>query len=132
MNPGSILEISAAFTGAWNRVTGFDAESRRAAMGWLRAAPGLAWRWVQSHPGRAGGGLLLLCALAFGYRLFKREPVPAEVLHLEKAMARAGLAPDPTRTPRERLMAHRADLDDEVEGLLCAAVESHEKARYGA
>lgn len=131
--PGLLERAQERLGEVWNRVTGFDAESRERAIEWLRAAPGTAARGAREHPlGTSLAGLALAAAIR-GLRRRRRPRVPAETAALVRGFRRAGHPIAAGETPREALERVRADgLDLEAVASLRRTVERHETARYDA
>ena len=129
-SPGLWARTAEAFTGLWNRVTGFDGDSRRAVMALLKEAPGRGLRWALEHPALVGTWVLGLLALVLCRRSWRRRRVPASVREWNRALAKVGIDSDPSKTPRELLECHRTELSTEACSLLGSAVEEHERARY--
>ncbi|HPF12733.1 MAG: transglutaminase domain-containing protein [Planctomycetes bacterium] len=119
--------------GWWNRITGFDEQSRSAVMAWLQATPGNVLASMERHPLRSTG-LGLVCGMALWMlRQRKRRIEPESIRALRKALATAGFEPNGSRTPRELLAGlDTASLSEVQQAGLRQAVEQHERDRYAA
>jgi len=131
--PTMIERTRAALGELWGRMTSFDAESRAAAVAWLRAAPGRLWKAATRNAAALSVAGVLALALGAALRRMRIRRIPAPVRSLREAFSKAGLTLQEQETPREALQrATETELELETVRSLARAVEEHERARYAS
>ncbi|MEL6904883.1 MAG: transglutaminaseTgpA domain-containing protein, partial [Planctomycetota bacterium] len=100
--PGLFARIRTELAEAWRSVTGFDDESRAAALAWLRDAPRALLDALRARPWAVAPALVVACALVAVVRRRRRGPA-ASTRALVRGFARAGQPITAGETPREAL-----------------------------
>lgn len=126
-------QVLGAAQGLWNRITGFDGDSRAAAAEWLGAAPGRLLAVLRARPWVSTLLALLLVGLVWVLEVRARRRIPPTVRRLESALHAAKLVRQQGETPREVLLrAAKVEVGDAELAELKAAVRAHEAERYAA
>lgn len=132
--PGLLARAQTALSRLWNKVTGFDAEARAAALQWCKAVPGRVIAAIRARPVvslLAAGGLALLIGM-LRVRRGRRRPPAAQ--RLRALLRRVQVEYAPAETPREilRRVEGMTEVSDEVRAAIRSAIGAHEAERYAA